>query len=77
MSTATKSRRHTRHPRPKAAQSPFGFTLYIRNRRGLTRVELTRKQAEALQHRLAKLLAHEPTQWPKVDLEQWCDPEIM
>ncbi len=77
MSTATKSRRHTRHPRPKAVHSPFGFTLYIRNRRGLTRVELTRKQAEALQHRHAKLLAHEPTQWPKVDLEQWCDPEIM
>ena len=77
MSTATKSRRHTRHPRPKSVQSPFGFTLYLRNRRGLTRVELTRKQAEALQHRLSKLLAHEPAAWPKVDLEQWCDPEIM
>ena len=75
MITATRSQGARRHP--AVEPSKRGFTLCLWNRKGLRRVELTRKQAAELAERLNRALgAGEPSR-PDVDEERWLDPQIM
>ena len=75
MITATRS--HAARRRPAVEPSPRGFILCLRNRKGLRRVELTRKQAAALAERLNRALGHSEPPRPAVDEERWLDPQIM
>jgi hypothetical protein len=76
MSTAT-TRSHVAHRRSLVETSPRGYTLYIRDRKGLQRVELTRRQAQALADLLEHALARSRPQPLELDHDRWLDPEIM
>ena len=54
MITATRS--HGARRRPAVETSKRGFTLCLWNRKGLRRVDVTRKQAAALAERLNRAL---------------------
>jgi hypothetical protein len=76
MSTAI-TRSHAAHRRSTVETSPRGYTLYIRDRKGLKRVELTRKQAQALADRLQHALARSRPEPLELDQDRWLDPQIM
>ena len=75
MITATRS--HAARRRPAVEASPRGFVLCLWNRKGLRRVELTRKQAAALAERLDRALGRSEPPRPDADDERWLDPQIM
>ena len=75
MITATRSQGARRHP--AVEPSKRGFTLCLWNRKGLRRVELTRKQAAALTERLNCALERSRPSRLDQDDERWLDPQIM
>ncbi|HTK95656.1 MAG TPA: hypothetical protein VL382_08445 [Terriglobales bacterium] len=76
MSTATR-RHHVVHRHQPVEPCAHGFTLYLRNHKRTTRVEITRKQAAALADRLARALARRNPERFEIDEDRWLDPEIM
>ena len=75
MITATRSQSARR--RPEVETSKHGVTLCLWNRKGLRRVELTRKQAAALAERLNRALGPNAPPRAEEDDERWLDPQIM
>ena len=75
MITATRS--HGARRRPAVEPSPRGFVLCLWNRKGLRRVELTRKQAAELAERLNRALERSQPSRLDQDEERWLDPQIM
>jgi len=74
----TETRSHAPRRRPELEPSPRGFVLRLWTRRGLRRVELTRKQAAALAERLnCALERSQPARLAPDDEECWLDPQIM
>lgn len=74
MSTVRTHHRH--HERELVERSRRGFMLSIRKHSGTVRFELTRHQAEELEHRLAAALRAESL-GVEADEDRWLDPQIM
>ena len=70
--------RHHHGPKHQPVErSAHGFTLYLRQHKRTTRVELTRQQAERLADRLTRALARIHPERFEIDEDRWLDPEIM
>ncbi len=74
MTTAVRHHGTKHQPVEKSAH---GFTLYLRNHKRTTRIEITRQQAEKLADRLERALKRIHPERFDIDEDRWLDPEIM